>query len=340
MKDRKWLRTLLICSGCLAFLYAVAAIVLIHCPEPAFTAPPFVSVSNAENKMILDLLRQDYEFQEHRFTMRDGKDLYARHYDAETDVTAILIHGMRDSSLIHNTSCGMIRAAAQAEIFAIDLRGHGESAGRPGDIDYIGQYEDDVSDIVSQVRARKPQGKLILAGHSMGGGIALRYAMKSDPSGVDGYLLFAPHLGFNSPTANPPKQDSDGEFGEANFKLHFPRLVGLLLLDIIGIDRFNKLPIAFFNTAAESSESGLGQYTFRAFSSVAPPDYRAALMAVDKPLFVVVGSNDEAFYSEHFQPAVSEYSDGKVLLAEGLNHSNIMFDEKVVAAVGEWINTL
>ncbi|MEE8400415.1 MAG: alpha/beta fold hydrolase, partial [Desulfobacterales bacterium] len=202
MKDRKWIRVLLICMGMLAVLYFSAAFVLINGPDPTFSETSVFSISSAENEGIVEMLKQDYEFQEHRFEARDGASLYARHYAADAGVTLLLLHGLSGNSYTFNTTCGKIRKAMDAEIYALDHRGHGESAGRRGDVDYIGQYEDDVADVIAKIRAAKPEGRLILAGHSMGGGIALRYAMKNNPSDVDGYLLFAPHLGFNSPTAD------------------------------------------------------------------------------------------------------------------------------------------
>jgi len=339
MKDRKWLRVLVICLGILIVLYFSAALALINGPEPTFSTTAVFSVSSAEADGIVEMLRQDYEFKEHRFKARDGEELYARHFAADTGVTVLLLHGITGNSYLLNTSCGKIRETADAEIYALDHRGHGESAGRRGDVDYIGQYEDDVADAIAEIRAKKPEVKLILAGHSMGGGIALRYAMKDGPSEVDGYLLFAPHLGFNSPTAysSQPKTDSTGE---PRVKIHVPRMMGLFMLNIFGIDGFNDLGISFFNNPSDSPQSPVGVYTYRAFSSVAPTDYKSALAAVDKPLLVVVGSNDESFSAEHFKPVVEENSDGKVVLFDGLNHNGIMYDDKVIAAVGEWMKAL
>jgi len=339
MRDRKWLRTLLICMSSLTVLYFFTALVLIHCPEPEFSTPPFFSVSDADNELILNLLKQDYEYRDYRFKILDGVDLYARYYDTDTDVTVVLLHGIRENSYIYNTSCGMIRESAEAEIFALDLRGHGKSSGKRGDIDYIGQYEDDVADVIADIRTKKPGGKVILAGHSMGGGIALRYAIKYNPSNVDGYLLFAPHLGFNSPTVNPPKPEASSR-GEPEFKLHALRLAGLFMLNIFGIDGFNSLPIAFFNEPSDSPESPPNEYSYRAFSSMAPTDYKAGLASVDKPLLVLIGNNDEPFYGAHFEPVVRENGNGEVILFEGLNHQNIMFDEKVIAVISAWMKKL
>jgi len=339
MKDRRWLRVLLICLTILAVLYFSSALILINGPEPTFSMTTVFSISTAEADGIIEMLKQDYEYGERRFRVRDGADLYARHFDAEAGVTVLLLHGASGNSYLFNTSCGKIQETVNAEIYALDLRGHGESAGRRGDLDYIGQYEDDVADVIAEIRAEKPNRKLILAGHSMGGGIALRYARKSGPSDVDGYLLFAPHLGFNSPTAysSQPRTDSTGE---PRVKIHVSRIIGLFMLNVFGIDGFNSLGITFYNNPSDSPQSPIGVYTYRASSSVAPTDYRSALASVDRPLLVVVGSNDEAFSAEHFKSVVEENSDGQVVLLDGVGHNGIMYDDKVLAAVAEWIRSL
>ena len=338
MKDRKWLRVLIICLGILAALYFLTAIVLIYTPDPVFSVTPVFSADDAEAQGILKMLKQDYVYQEHTFTVRDGAGLFARQYAADSDTTILLLHGVAGDSFLLNTSCGMIREATDAEIFALDHRGHGKSPGKPGDIDYIGQYEDDVADVIAEIRARKPGGTLILAGHSMGGGIALRYAMKDGPSNVDGYLLFAPHLGFNSPTTYPPPEMKSS--GEPWFKLHTTRLIGLFMLNIFQIKGFNGLYVGFFNHPSDSPESPTREYTYRAFSSFSPTDYKTGLKSVDKPLLVLVGSNDESFYGDHFQPVVTENSNGEVILFDGLNHNNILFEDEVVTAASKWIKKL
>ena len=76
-------------------------------------------------------------------------------------------------------------------------------------MDYIGQYEDDLADVVTQVKFQKPNEKIIIAGHSMGGGISLRYAMRNDFPEVDGYLLVAPTIGHNNPTMRTAPLNAD-----------------------------------------------------------------------------------------------------------------------------------
>jgi alpha-beta hydrolase superfamily lysophospholipase len=70
----------------------------------------------------------------------------------------------------------------------------------------VGQYEEDLAAVISAIRAERPGARLVLAAHSMGGGIAARYAMRPDAPAVDAYVLYAPELGRDAPTnrSDPP----------------------------------------------------------------------------------------------------------------------------------------
>ena len=245
--------------------------------------------------------------------MRDGAELHSQQLVEDSNTTIVFIHGVLSSSFLHNKSSGMLRTAGAAEVIAIDLRGHGQSSGKPGDIDYIGQYEDDIAEVIAEIRARKPDVKVILAGHSMGGGIALRYAMKDEMPSVDGYLLFAPKLGSNSPTERTEMTEETAKV----FKIHLPRIIGLILLNTSGIKSFNHLNVLFFNFPPDFP---IREYSFRAMAGMMPADYKVALEAVDKPLMAVIGSNDETLLAEHFEAAISEYSNGEVKIIKGENH--------------------
>jgi len=340
MNGKKWLKVLLVCLSTLAAFYFVTVIILIKTPEPTFSATAVFSVSAAESDGIAEMLRQDYTYRARHFTARDGKQLYARHFPSDSDMTVLLLHGLGGSSYLFNTTCGMIREASGAEVLALDYRGHGESSGDRGDVDYTGQYEDDVADVVAAIRTERPGGKLVLAGHSMGGGIALRYALKKGASDVDAYLMFAPHLGFDSPTAFAVEPKTNASTGEPPFKLHIPRLVGLFMLDIFGISAYHDSEVIYYNHPTGSPQSPISRYTYRAFANAAPTRHTVALAAVDRPMLVLVGSNDEAFAAEQFKPVVEPHSRGKVLLFQESGHEDIMYDERSIRAASEWIGKL
>ncbi|MBE2224559.1 MAG: alpha/beta hydrolase [Anaerolineae bacterium] len=306
----------------LAAAYFVAAMVMVFLPEPTFATDPFpVSLSPT-------VVGEETT----HFTMRDGADLFARRFPADSDDTILLLHGVTADSSVFNQSAAMLRETSGAEVIAVDLRGHGQSDGAAGDVVYIGQYEDDVADIVTAVRTEKPNGRLILAGHSMGGGIALRFAQLADAPNVDGYLLFAPHLGANSPTM-PKPQPENAEAAVAYTQLHLPRLIGLTMLNAVSIRGLNQQPTLFFNLPDETTHT----YSYRAMVNTSPSDYVAALTAVDQPLFVVVGSQDEAFVADQFPETVGQFSDGEVVVVPGETHNGIYENEAALVAVQTWL---
>lgn len=84
-----------------------------------------------------------------------------------------------------NKTAGLLRETMNAEVFAVDLRGHGKSEGNPSDVDFIDQYAADLAEVAKTIRTEKPKGKIILAGHSMDGGFSLRYAPNTKFPKVD-----------------------------------------------------------------------------------------------------------------------------------------------------------
>ncbi|HWD69782.1 MAG TPA: lysophospholipase [Solirubrobacteraceae bacterium] len=62
-------------------------------------------------------------------------------------------------------------------VYGLDHHGHGQSAGKRGKVTLRAAVEDLNQLIVSVARARHPELPQFLLGHSMGGAIALRYAM-------------------------------------------------------------------------------------------------------------------------------------------------------------------
>jgi alpha-beta hydrolase superfamily lysophospholipase len=320
-----------------------AAFVMILWGDPVFAAPPDISPAALEAAGIS--FEQPYPAAKRSFRMRDGTMLASQYLAASSKTTIVYVHGVLGSSFPLNRSSGMLREAASAEVVAIDLRGHGASGGRPGDIGYIGQYEDDLGDVIRQIRATHPGEKIILAGHSMGGGIALRYAQRAGVPPVEGYLLLAPYLGWESPTTRkeaPPAEAKAGTQSGGEFlQIHLPRILGLKLLNAAGITAFNGLRTEFFNLPPELP---LRSYSYRAMEGGAPADYRAALAAVRAPLLVVAGSRDEAFKAEEYPAVVrnnlQDRRRGTVVIVPDATHEGVHHDARTMAAVSRWAAAL
>ena len=319
---KKFWKIALISTAVSAIIYFGLALILTFLPEPTFTVDPFPV---AQTAVTVDFIPQQY-------TMRDGETLFARQFPADSDTTILLLHGVTSESAALSGTAQKLRQISGAETVALDLRGHGQSGGTLGDVSYIGQYQDDVADVISAIHADKPNGRIILAGHSMGGGIALQFAQLEDAPAIDGYLLFAPHLGANAPTM--PEQDPEtAEIAAAYSQLHVPRLIGLIMLNNVGIKTFHHLDTLFFNLTDGVTHT----YSFRATANSSPQDYAAALTAVDAPLLVVVGSEDEAFVADAFPTAVTAYSDGEAHIIDGENHTSIVESAAAMTLIERWL---
>ncbi|QJX03005.1 alpha/beta fold hydrolase [Alcanivorax sp. IO_7] len=129
-------------------------------------------------------------------------------------------------------------SAGLAHVYTPDLRGHGRAPARRGDVNYLGQLEDDLDDFLARLRLEHPDAALLLGGHSSGGGLVIRHAGGRPEIKADGYLLLAPYLHHKAPTHR-----SDAGWARPNV----PRLIGLSLLNRVGITAFNDRPVIRFN---------------------------------------------------------------------------------------------
>lgn len=316
----RFLKISLISTAVSAVVYFGIALVLIYRPVPTFASDPFPAPAATEA-----------DFEPQTFVVRDGETLFARQFPAESNTTILLLHGVTANSAILSNAAQLLREENNAEVIAFDLRSHGHSGGQQGHVDYIGQYEDDV---ITAIRAERPNGQLILAGHSMVGGIALRFARLTERPEVDGYLLFAPHLGPNAPTM--PEADPEmAELAAAYSQLHIPRLIGLIMLNSVGIKGLNHLDTLYFNLTDEVAHV----YSYGATLNSSPQEHGPALAAVDAPMLVVVGSQDEAFVADQYPAAVAESSNGEVHIIAGENHNSILGSQDAMVLIADWIGT-
>jgi len=79
-------------------------------------------------------------------------------------------------------------------VHALDHRGHGASAGSRANVGRFEYLVRDLDTFIERVRSDHPGGRLVLLGHSMGGAIALEYALRYQ-SRLHGLVLSAPAVG-------------------------------------------------------------------------------------------------------------------------------------------------
>jgi len=250
---------------------------------------------------------------------------------------AVLLHGSSASSMSLHALAQEL-AAGGVTVYALDLRGHGDN--RPhGDVQYIGQFDDDVADFVRFARPQLPGARWTLVGFSAGGGLALRIDGGPDGNEFDRYLLLAPYLNFRAPTqrqpgSKPPPGSSAAKSNLQSFVAPYTgRLFAVYALDSIGIHWFDGLPVMAFAVPADS-QSFTQTYTMRLLLAFSPrPDYLADIRNIHKPTAVIVGGADEFSIPEQFAPVIhSQRPDVQVTIVPGMGHLDLITNPVALAA--------
>ena len=266
-----------------------------------------------------------------RFYARDGTVLAYRHYPARGPATgqiAVVIHGSSGSSVaVHALARAL--AARGVETWAPDIRGHGGSGTR-GDIVYIGQLEDDLADLVAEIRKVNPTAPLTLIGHSSGGGFALRIAGSPIQYLFVRTVMLDPYLGYDAPSS---RKDAGGWASP-----DIPRLIGLSVLHRLGILCCESLPTIAFAVPPNTSQILASTYSYRLMRNFASSrDYRKDLAAATRPVALFAGAADELMFPEKYKDAVGERV--PVKLIDGVNHMGIVSDPAAVSAIADDVAT-
>jgi pimeloyl-ACP methyl ester carboxylesterase len=263
-----------------------------------------------------------------RFQARDGTWLAYRLYPAqggEKDRLAILAHGSSASSQEMNVVARALAANGIAAV-AIDARGHGASGAR-GDIGYIGQLDDDLSDLVAELRKPYPDAKLALLGHSSGGGFALRIAAGPLGGLFDHVVLLAPYLGYDAPTNRP--SEGSGRWAEPDL----PRIFAILALQRIGVDWPQSLPVIAFANAPEAAKFVTSRYSFRLLGNYGPPrDWKAAIEKNAGRVELIAGEKDELMDAEGYKNAIAPLG-MSVTILKGVDHMGIVYQPAALEAI-------
>jgi non-heme chloroperoxidase len=258
------------------------------------------------------------------YAARDGAKLGYRVYEGGGAQVVVLIHGSSDDGSGLHPLAKALRDAG-ASVYVPVLRGHGNS-GRGGDVDYIGQLEDDLADFVAVLRPLHPSASFSLIGFSSGAGFVLRAIATPDERLFDRFIMISPALPQSAPTIRP---DTGGWVSVAK-----PRIIVLSLLNRLGIERFNGLPVVAFATSPKAPNL-TSVYSFRlAVDFGVPRDYLSALGRSRKPAALLVGGADELFYPDRYAPLFEPVRpDLRISIVPGIGHIGMTVAPAGIAAV-------
>lgn len=313
-----------------AILYVTACFVLINWAVPTKKNIKNYDYSSIKATVIAPQ-KDSVKIEEQWIKLRDGKKLFSRMYPSGGKDIMILIHGSGSESRYLKKMAKAIADSNIATVITPDLRGHGQSDGVKGDIDYIGQLEDDIEDLIAYSRNTLSGKKIILAGHSSGGGFVLRYIANAQNTKVEKAVMLAPYLGHEATTVKP----NSGNWVTVAVK----RWVGLSMLNHIGINRFDYLPVLFFNRPEKYNDKlQAPSYSYRMAVNFGPKSYKDDIENIAVPSLVLVGGKDESFYPEQFkvvfEPAQKFV---KTEIIHEANHLNIVSGDEPIRHTIEWL---
>ncbi|PKP77520.1 MAG: alpha/beta hydrolase [Alphaproteobacteria bacterium HGW-Alphaproteobacteria-3] len=304
-------------ASALLFAGGVAGLVAFSAPKP-----PSVMVSVAHSMEAVTF--SDLPPIGH-FTARDGTELSYRAYSGESETVAILVHGSSGTSASMHALAKRLHGEG-ATVYALAMRGH-DQTGRGGDIDYVGQLDDDLADFVNALGPRELGERRILLGFSSGGGFVLRIAGGGYGKLFDRFVLVAPFLRYDAPTVRP------GGGGWTNVAVG--RIIGLSMLDRLGLHWFESLPVIAFAVAPEMKDVLTPFYSYRMLRNFGPhDDYLADLAHAPSSVVLLAGEQDEIFKAGEFAPLLEPVRpDLAVTIVPGINHMGMIVEPAATEAV-------
>ena len=321
-----WLRRIAIVAGALLAVMGLGAIALgALLAFPVSPPPPLESIRAGA----LAIDRSGLPDLSH-FQARDGSLLAYRVYPAangDKKNIAILIHGSGGHSTGMN---GIAKKLAAENILVVvpDIRGHGASGTR-GDIGYYGQLDDDLDDLVTELRRQYLTGHFALLGFSSGGGFALRAAVGNLSAAFTRLVLVSPYLGYDAPSTRSPGDSATWANADV------PRFIALNLLRRFDLRCCEALPVIAFAVSPGSEKYVTSRYSYRLLTNFgAPPDLSAAFRQLRIPTTIIAGGADELMQPDKYADVVRGIEPAvDIRIVPGLTHMDMLHAPAAIDAI-------
>ena len=134
-----------------------------------------------------------YQHSTGTFIGKGGIEIFFQQWEvANPKAILVIIHGLGE----HSGRYGNLIDALQNKgiaIYGLDHRGFGRSGGKRGHVDSFMDYIYDIKVFVNMIKDKNPNKPVIMLGHSMGGVLALKYAL-THAEDLDALILSSPGL--------------------------------------------------------------------------------------------------------------------------------------------------
>lgn len=262
-----------------------------------------------------------------QYQARDKSMLDYRYYSSDSKDLLIVIHGSGYHGRYLHKLASEVSQKNIAQVITPDLRGHGINPKKRGDVDYIGQLDDDLDDLMRFSIGRYKPNRIFIAGHSSGGGLALRLMGNPKRHQADGYILLAPYLKHDAPTTNKNS-------GWA--KPLLARVISANILNAFGWGCLDHaVTIKFDMPEKYKDNSETLSYTHAMITSYSPWDYKKDLKNTSKKTLVLVGENDEAMNASAYKEVIPKNM--KLVIFPKISHMGIVVSDQTTVIIENWL---
>ena len=240
----------------------------------------------------------------------------------------VLAHGYAEHLGRYRAVAEFFTASGYA-VHALDHRGHGKSGGTRAVIDSFANADADIDQLVDKVRADSGLQRIKLVGHSMGGSLALNYAL-NHPEKLSGLVLSGPAIGGGLPKIQ--------SLLLALISRIAPSL-GMIQLDADAVSRDPQV-VAAYKADPLVFHGKVPARTAREMMH-AVTTYPPRVGAMQLPCLLMHGSADTLVRAEDAQPVFDAIAspDKTVRIFDGLYHE--IFNEperlEVLGIVKDWL---
>jgi len=290
------------------------------------------------------------------YLARDGALLaYDKFLITDARATVIFLHGSTYNSRRYANIAKVLNQQNYSACL-INWRGHGASEGKLGTVDYIGQLEDDLADFIAHFQQISDQ-PLILAGHSAGAVICLRYIDKYGCNEIDAVSFIAPAINGPLETVRYKHASAKWQYQVSYFRTAKPtvaapehaltfapslKTVPFIIAKCVPFMRHK--PILSFpaNERMARLEGRVLHYSYNLMLSCDINNYPRAFNKISVPVLLLCGQHDEVVhpslletvYHWHLKPTLNK----KMVELKKVNHIQVVTASANI--LPDWLNSI
>ena len=268
----------------------------------------------------------------HSFIASDGARLAYRSYGPRAGLQLLLIHGSACfADQLHHLA-SHIASQGLAAVHTIDMRGHGQN---PRDQHApANRFAADVAEFALALKRQTPLNRIVIGGHSAGGGLVTQVARLPMARHIAGWLLLAPYLGVATGTVRP-------FFGGWLTGIDRAGLARALLASLAGRPTGQR-PLARFNREAVLHDPRFvrtwGFETVFGFGPGSVAGTGQPYVPASAPVLLLAGDADNCFLPAAYPAALARIAPhGEAVILPGLGHWDILAQPEALAATAGWL---